>query len=253
MIRTILIDDDDSNLKTLKGLLNKFCENVEVLSTCKSVKEAETAIIKYNPELVFLDVEMHNELGFDLFELFPLPNFEVIFTTAHEQYALRAIKSSCIEYLLKPIDYRELINSIEKFEKIKGKPINQKKIETLIENINNKGQNFSKIAIPSSDGYTFLNTSEIQYCEADLNYTKVITVNGDLFLSTKNLKEFEELLSPLNFFRCHKSWLINLNFVKKYSRTDGNRVLMSNDKWIDISFRKKDEFLKIFTKNSNSF
>jgi two-component system LytT family response regulator len=253
MIKTILVDDDDSNLKTLIGLLKQYCKNVQILATSKTIREAEIAIIKHNPELVFLDVEMQNETGFDLFTLFPTPNFEVIFTTAHEQYALKAIKSSCLEYLLKPIDYRELVGSVEKFENSKQLTKSQNRIETLIENTQNKEKTLSKIAIPSADGYTFLNTSEIQFCEADMNYTKVVTNNGESFLSTKNLKEFEELLSPLNFFRCHKSWLINLNFVKKYSRTDGNRVQMANDKWIDISFRKKDEFLKIFTKNSNSF
>jgi two-component system LytT family response regulator len=166
---------------------------------------------------------------------------------------LQEIKSSCLQYLLKPIDYRELISAIEKYEKTKLISQNQKKIETLVENTKNSEKTLSKIAIPNADGYSFIDISEIQYCEADLNYTKVFTINGISFLSTKNLKEFEELLSPLNFFRCHKSWLINLNFVKKYSRTDGNRVQMVDEKWIDISFRKKDDFLKIFTKNSNSF
>lgn len=249
MIKAIIVDDDESNLKTLSSFLKGFCENVAIVATCKTIREAEVAINTCIPDLVFLDVEMQNEMGFDLFVIFPSPSFRVIFTTAHEQYALQAIKASCLEYLLKPIDYKELQAAVNKFETAQ-KNVDDKKIETLIENTQTNSFDLSKIAIPCSDGYVFLNISEIQYCEADLNYTKVITNKGESFMSTKNLKEFEELLNTHGFFRCHKSWLINLDFVKRYSRTDGNRVLMANEKWIDISFRKKEEFLKIFTKNS---
>ncbi len=248
MINAILVDDSPSNLQLLKGLLNEYCPNVSVLETCTNIKDAENAIKKYTPELVFLDVELQNELGFNLFDLFPSPGFEVVFTTAHEKYALQAIKSSCLEYLLKPIDFRELINAVDKFEKQKQLTVNKKKIEVLLENVNNIQQTVNKIAIPNANGYVFLNTSEILYCEADMNYTKVVTTKNDSFLSTKNLKEFEEMLDTEAFFRCHKSWLINLNFIKQYSRIDGTRVEMANNQWIDISVRKRDEFLKMFNR-----
>lgn len=248
MTKAILVDDAPSNLQLLNGLLNEYCPTVSVVATCTSIKDAEKAIKKNEPELVFLDVELQNELGFNLFDLFPSPDFEVVFTTAHEKYALQAIKSSCLEYLLKPIDFRELIKAVEKFEKQKLLTVNKKKIEVLLENVNNSKQIVNKIAIPNANGYVFLNTSEILFCEADMNYTKVITSNRDSFLSTKNLKEFEEMLDTEVFFRCHKSWLINLNFIKQYSRIDGTRVQMTNDQWIDISVRKRDDFLKIFNR-----
>jgi len=245
MIKTILIDDDESNLNTLKALLNKYCKNVDVIATCTTIVEAEKTINNNKVELVFLDIELNNESGFDLLKIFRNPSFQVEFTTAHEQYALKAIKSSCLEYLLKPIDYRELIYTIDKYQSISN--IQQsEKINVLLDNTNDRKYSISKIAVPISDGFIFLNINDIQYCQADMNYTKIILLNGNSVLSTKNLKEFEELLNQENFFRCHKSWLINLNYIKRYSKTDGNRVQMSNEVWIDISFRKKDDFLKIF-------
>jgi two-component system LytT family response regulator len=246
MTKAILVDDAPSNLRTLEGLLNEYCPEIQVIETCGTIADAVKAIKTHNPDLIFLDVELQNELGFNLFDIFPSPAFEVIFTTAHEKYALQAIKSSCLEYLLKPIDYRELIKAVEKFEKQNQLTINEKKIEILLENVNNVQQTVNKIAIPNANGYVFLNTDEILYAEADMNYTKVITNKHDSYLSTKNLKEFEEMLDPNIFFRCHKSWLINLNYIKQYSRSDGTRVQMQNDQWIDISVRKKDEFLKLF-------
>lgn len=248
MTKAILVDDAPSNLKTLNGLLKEYCPDISVVATCSTIKETEKAIKKNNPELIFLDVELQNELGFDLFELFPSPNFEVIFTTAHEKYALQAIKSSCLEYLLKPVDFRELVKAVEKFEKQQQLTINKRKIEVLLENVNSIHQTVNKIAIPNANGYVFFNTAEILYCEADMNYTKVVTNKNESFLSTKNLKEFEEMLDAEVFFRCHKSWLINLNYIKQYSRVDGTRVQMANDQWIDISVRKRDEFLKMFNK-----
>lgn len=248
MTKAILVDEAPANLTTLTRLLNEYCPEILVVATCTNIKETDKAIKIHHPDLVFLDVELQNELGFSLFDLFPSPTFEVIFTTAHEKYALQAIKSPCLEYLLKPIDYRELINAVNKYEKQKQLTINTKRIEILLENVNNVQQKVNKIAIPNANGYIFLNTDEILYCEADMNYTKVITNKNGSFLSTKNLKEFEEMLDPKVFFRCHKSWLVNLSCIKQYSRLDGNRVQMINDQWIDISVRKKDDFLKLFHK-----
>ncbi|HEU4718316.1 MAG TPA: LytTR family DNA-binding domain-containing protein [Bacteroidia bacterium] len=248
MIKTIIIDDEKGNVGSLKELLNAYCRQVAVVATAENVADAIRLIDAHKPELIFLDVELKKELGFDIFRHYPDPFFQVIFTTAHEKYALRAIKSSALEYLLKPVDYRELVRAVEKFEKQQHVTMSQKKISVLLENLGNDSQSFSKIAIPSSDGYSFVNTGEIIYCEADMNYTNVVTNKGEKILSTRNLKEFEEMLNPQVFFRCHKSWLINLNFIKKYSRTDGTRVLMANDAWIDISVRKREEFLKLFGK-----
>ena len=248
MIKAILIDDETGNLELMKGLLQTYCTQVTVMAQATTINTAAALIEQHQPDLVFLDVEMNNESGFDLFKHFPKPNFQVIFATAHEKYALQAIKSSCLEFLLKPIDHRELTTAVEKFEK-QQVTINQKKIEILLANIGNVKQQLDKIAIPTTDGFIFLNTNDLLYCEASNNYTIFCTNKNERITSSKTLKEYEEMLNPEVFFRCHKSWLINLNGVKKFSRTEGFRVQMQNDTWIDISVRKKEEFLKIFEKH----
>lgn len=248
MIKAIIIDDNQKNIDYLKKMIKEYCPLVTILANGKNINDALIYIEKYNPDIVFLDIELENELGFDLFQKISNPEFEVIFTTAHEKYALQAIKASCLEYLIKPIDYRELIKAINKFDRQKQLVLNQKRFEILLTNVSGNTQTLHKIALPVNDGYRFINVSDIIYCEADLNYTKVITINDGNFLSSKTLKEFEEMLNPTFFFRCHKSWILNLNYIKKYSRSEGSRVQMINDQWIDISVRKKEEFLKFFEK-----
>ena len=247
MISAIIIDDENSNIRYLNGLLNEYCKQVLVKETFNEIKAAAAYIAKEKIELVFLDVELNHELGFKLLELFPAPDFQIIFTTAHEKYALSAIKNSCLEYLLKPINYTELIVAVEKFEKQKQVVVNQKKIETLLENISSNSGSFNKIAIPSNDGYTFIGVNDIICCEASMNYTVVYTNKSEKIVSTRGLKEFEELLNPQLFFRCHKSWIINLNYIKKFFRAD-SQVIMSNDMKIDVAVRKKEEFMKFFDK-----
>lgn len=245
MIKAVIIDDESSCRDALQLLLKEFCPTIELLGMASSLPDGINLIKEKKPELVFLDVELKNHLGFKLFEFFPEPDFEVIFCTAYEKYALQAIKTSCIEYLLKPVDPVELMNAIAKFQKFTNREVNQKKVEVLLENTGSASQTLNKIAIPTSEGYFFINTSDILYFEGDGKYTNMFTNKGDKIVSSKNLGEFEELLNQQNFFRCHKSWLINLNYIKKYMRGDG-QVMMSNDKLVDVSTRKKEEFLKLF-------
>ena len=247
-IKALIVDDEQDNIDVLEALLQEYCPQVTIVAKVKNVSDAVKSIQAFSPELIFLDIELRQETGFALFEIFPDPNFQVIFTTAHEEYALKAIKSSCLEFILKPINYTELMDAVKKFEKHRNLSINSKKIETLLDNIGHAEQSLRKIAIPNEDGYTFINIQDIIYCEADLNYSVVLTNRNERILSTKNLKEFEDILNPAVFFRCHKSCLINLNCVKKYSRTDGTRVLMANDIWIDIAVRKREDFIRLFNR-----
>ena len=247
MIKVVLVDDEPGNIELMQEMLQQYCKTVTVCGSATTIKAAVEMINTHLPELIFLDVEMKSETGFDLFKHFPSPGFQVIFATAHEQYALRAIRSSCLEYLLKPIDYKELIAAVEKFEKLKHLS-NKKSMEVLLENISSKKHQVNKIAVPASDGLIFLNTSDIIYCEASSNYTIICTANNNHIMSSKTLKEYEEMLDETKFFRCHKSYLINLDHIKKFTRSEGFRVQMQNDAWIDIAVRKKDEFLDLFEK-----
>ena len=189
---------------------------------------------------------MQGESGFDLFNYFSSPNFEVVFTTAHEKYALKAIKSSCYDFLLKPVNIQELVNIVSKLETEK-KQHPEKNVNVLLDNLKSKDNVLKKIAIPSTDGYLFINIEEIVSLEAEGKYTKIVTSAGLKPISIKNIGEFEELLNSELFFRTHKSWLINLNYVKKYTKTD-NQVLLSNNTFADVSSRKKEAFLKLFGK-----
>lgn len=246
MIKAVIIEDDPNNIDVLSALLGKYCPRVSLLGTAASVAEGVSLVGKTRPELIFLDVELGDQTGFDVIKQFASPEFRVIFTTAHEQYAFKAIKASCLEYLLKPVNYLELQEAVLKFEQQKNLAVNRKKIEVLLDNLD-ASAGFNKIAIPTNDGYTFLNSADIMYCQADLNYTVVHTSHNERMTSSRNLKEFEELLSPSVFFRCHKSFIINLNFVKKFNRASSS-VVMTNETPIDIAVRKKEEFLRLFEK-----
>lgn len=242
----VIVDDENSCVQALSGIIKQYCPQLNIVGTANNIGEAVKIINSTNPQLVFLDVEINNEMGFDLFQYFSAPDFEVVFTTAHEKYALKAIKSSCYDFLLKPIVIQELVSVVTKLEKEKSKA-GAGNVNVLLDNIKSKDHQIHKMAIPSSDGYVFINVDEIISLEADGKYTKITTNTGVNSLSTKNIGEFEEMLDQSTFFRTHKSWIINLNHVKKFMKAD-SRVVMSNDIIADVSTRKKDDFLKLFDK-----
>jgi two-component system, LytTR family, response regulator len=243
MIRCIIVDDEVKSQKSLKILLEDFCKNVSVLALCKSVAEAEKAIIELKPDLIFLDIELRRETGFDLLTRLENFDFEVIFTTAYSEYAIKAFKFAAIDYLLKPIDIKELKNALERVAKIKSHSITDR-LSELVQNLQGGGTENPKLALPTSEGLVFVKIADILYCEAVSNYTEITMVDGKKFLVTRTLKEYEELLPAQNFFRIHHSSVINLNAVKKYVRGDGGYVVMVNDKSLDVSKRKKDGFLE---------
>lgn len=245
MLSAFLVDDDISCIQTLETLLAAYCPDITICGKASSVKEAVEGIRKLQPQLVFLDVEIGQELGFDLFEYFPQPAFKVIFTTGHREYALQAIKSSCLDFLVKPVDYMELKEAVSKAEQYFKQHEQQQQIEVLLSQFASKNSN-PRIAINTPEGYEFVNKEDILYCEASLNYTQVFLPGGKKLLASRSLGDFEEVLPKDRFFRCHKSFLINLQQIKKVSKTDGLQAKMSNDQWVDISVRKKDEFLKLF-------
>ncbi|MBL7910556.1 MAG: response regulator transcription factor [Bacteroidia bacterium] len=242
---SIIIDDNEQAIKTLDGLLKHFCPQVKVIGKAQSIKDAVLLINELNPDIVFLDVEMNNETGFDLFPFFPNLNFIVIFTTSHEKYAIKAFKTECFDYLLKPIDPVELANCIGRIVKEKNDILNSQRDHLLSNSI--KHSTFSKkIAFISDKGYSFIEEDDVVYFNADGKYTNIFTNKGETFTSSKNIGEIEGTLSD-NFFRCHKSWIINLKYITKYLK-DKNQALLLNDIVVEISSLKKNEFLKLFNK-----
>lgn len=215
MIRAIIVDDERKASETLKRLLADHCSNVEILATANSAETAFEAINKYEPQLVFLDVEMPGGNGFDLLERFDKINFDVIFTTAYGHYAVKAIKFSALYYLLKPIDLEELKTAVEQVEqKELNRALMDDRVSALLSNL--QGSTLQKVGIPDTEGVTFIDVNDICRCQADRNYTHIMLSNGTKIVSTRTLKEYESLFSNHHFFRVHHSHLINMKYVKRY-------------------------------------
>ncbi len=244
-LSAIIVDDEKHSRETLNNLVTEFCDDVEILTTESTIPGAVSAIKALKPDLVFLDIELQTGTGFDVLDQLNEINFEVIFTTAFEQYALKAVKFSSLDYLLKPIDLEELQKAVKKARKIKDKNIYGKQLETLIHNLKQQQPSNNKICLSTADGYEFINVDEILYCKAEGSYTAFKLTNGTNFLVSKHLKEYENLLAGQHFMRVHNSFLINLEEVKKYVKADGGYILMNNGDPISISRNKKDDFFKI--------
>lgn len=242
MLSCIIVDDELKSRESLKILVEDFCQGIEVKALCQDVGEALEAIKTYNPDVVFLDIHLQRETGFDLLTRLKDFDFEVIFTTAYSEYAIKAFKFSAIDYLLKPIDIEELKASIAKVEKRKSDNI-AARIEQLMQNLKSGSSDNYKLALPTSDGLVFVKVPDILYCEASSNYTEIVMSDSKKYIVSRTLKEYEDMLVDQNFYRIHHSYLINLNAIKKYVRGDGGYVVMSNDKSLDVSKRKKDGFL----------
>ena len=244
MIKTIVVDDEYNAREFLEKLLMRyFPDKFLILDKCESVDEAIVSIEKYNPELVFLDIQMPNKNGFQLFKELNEVKFEVIFTTAHSEFAIDAIKCSALDYLLKPINYIDLLETIKKYERKQHKASQEEKLKLLLENIDTGGSEYNKIALPTENGFELLKTNAILYCEADSNYCKIVCLNGKSIVLSKTLKYIEELLPKSIFHRIHKSYLVNLNYVSRFNKTNELLVELCNGETLPVSVRKKDEFI----------
>lgn len=239
MIRAILIDDEERARRVLSNLLTNFCPDVEILKACSNVPDAVLAINKLQPDVVFTDIEMPTYSGFDLLDFFTEINFEIIFTTGYDEYALKAFQVSAIDYLLKPIQIEQLEKAVAKVKKAKKVTIVER-LDVLKENL--KQAEIHKIALPTFDGLLFLDVSNIICLEADGAYTTVTCKDRKPIIVSKRLKFFELLLENRNqFFRVHRSAIININSIEKYSKAESSLVLNSS-KIIRVARDKKSAF-----------
>ena len=246
MIKAILIDDEVHCVDTLNILLRDFCPEVQILLKCTSAKQGLEAIRKYNPDLVFLDIEMPTMNGFELLEQFDQIPFSVIFTTSYDQYAIKAIRFSALDYLLKPIDPKELVAAIHKIQ-IQNNPPSVEQFRMLLDQIQHKESGFSKIAVPTSEGFELIPAQDVVRCEADDNYTHLFLKNKKKVTACRTLKEMEEQLESFpSFLRVHHSYLVNLNEVTKYIRGEGGYLVMSDGSTVNVSRSRKDSLLKYF-------
>lgn len=245
-IRTIIVDDEQHCIEALQTMLTKKCPEVTVLAGVKSVQEARNLIDELRPDLVFLDVEMPHQNGFELLKQYDRIPFDVIFTTAYEQYALKAIKFNALDYLLKPFSIQELQDALRKFhERRQNKPEpGMAPLEMFLQNMKTLQHSNKKIALPTINGLVFMPVQQIVRCESTGNYTKIFFTDRKQLLVSKPLKEFEELLTDVDFFRVHNSHLINLQQMDSYIQGEGGFALMSDGTQVEVSRRRKAEFLR---------
>ena len=243
MLKAIIVDDEPYCCEILAAMLNSDCPEVDIISVNNNAKDSLTAIQKYSPDLVFLDVEMPRMNGFEMLEQLPTINFHLIFTTSYDQYALKAIRFSAIDYLLKPIDREELKKAVQKVKERIQVPIPQQ-LEILMQKLKQPTAPINKIALPTMEGLQMIPVDIIISCESDDNYTILKTKSNKKVLVTRSLKDMEEILEQHSFIRVHRSFLVNLNEIEKYIKGDGGYLVMSDGTSIDVARNKKETLLK---------
>ncbi|HLF64151.1 MAG TPA: response regulator [Saprospiraceae bacterium] len=247
MLKAILIDDEPECLHSLAHDLEAHCPGVEIMAQCDNGKEAIKMIHAHDPDVLFLDIDMPYINGFDLLEMVPEVNFEVIFTTAYDKYAIQAFRISAVDYLLKPIDTEALSMAVEKVRILREKGNTSKQISFLIQQIKDlENNNVRKIALPTFDGLEFIHMDDILYCQSDGAYSHVFFTDGRKLYISKTLRYLEDALCNFHFFRVHNSYIVNLNHVNKYSKTDGGLLILSNGMKVRVSRSRKDELLGLF-------
>ncbi len=244
LLKAIIIEDEENGRLLLNNLLQKYCPNVKVVGMSANIKDAIPMIVDKSPDVVFLDIELPEGNGFTLFEYFSFTHFSTIFITAHSEYALRALKMSALDYLLKPLDPEELVLAVRKLED-KNPAENNEKINSLVSNIN-KG--VIKVALPTMEGLNFVDFNNIIRCEAENNYTLVYLINSNKYLISKTLSYFEDILSDFQFFRINRYCLVNLNYIAKFQRGKKNYVHLTDGTELLLSDGKKVEFMTFFAR-----
>ena len=241
-LKAIIVDDEPYCCETITTLLEDSSE-VEVVAVCHNAADALVGIQKFSPDIVFLDVEMPKMNGFEMLEQLPSVNFEIIFTTSYDQYALKAIRFSAIDYLLKPVDREELQKAIQRVMQRSQKPIAQQ-LEILMQKIHQPSTPINKIALPTMEGLQMIPVDSIISCESDSNYTILLLKNNKKIIVSRTLKEIEELLEEHSFVRVHRCYLANLNEVEKYVKGEGGYLVMSDGTTIDVARNKKEMLMQ---------
>lgn len=245
MTKAIIIEDEKQGLNNLKNLLAEHCSDISIIGEAGSVSEGSKLIksLSPKPDVAFLDINLPDGLVFQLLNDLDKISFEIIFVTAFEKYAIRACQYSSIGYIVKPIDPDELKESVHRISVGKGSQMNER-MEVFNQHYFNKPNPFRKMSISALDGIYFINIQDIIRCEAEDNYTHIHLSNGDKITASKTIKAYEDMLSSVNFYRVHKSHLINLNFMKKFVKGDGGYLVMDDGKKIEVSRRRRPAFME---------
>jgi two-component system LytT family response regulator len=248
-IKAVLIDDEKHNLDNLQGLLNTYCPQIEVCDTAMDAEDGRTMILKHHPDIVFLDIQMQGKNGFDLLRGLNVYDFEVIFVTAHDQYAIQAMRFAAIDYLLKPIDINELQSAVDRAIKKCKLKVQNLQLENLIHLLKSQqNKEEQRIALTTMKETRFVKTNEIVRCESSNNYSTFFLQDNESLLVCKPIYEYEEILKDHGFIRCHQSHLVNKKFIKSWKKEYGDFLLLFNGTEIPVSRNKKDYVKKALEK-----
>ena len=240
----VIIDDESSSRSALRAKLSEHCPEIAVVAEGGDGEEGMKIIAEYQPDIVFLDIEMPRVNGFTMLQRIAHRDFEVIFVTAYDHYAIKAIKFSALDYLVKPVEVEDLKAAVSKAIQKNTQDKDNRRLELLLQNLRTDKDQRQRMAIPSMDGLQFIRIDDIIYLEAYSNYTVLYLISGSKLTVSKTMKEFEDLLPAASFVRIHHSYIINCNAVERYIKGEGGQVVMKNTAVLDVSKRKKSEFLK---------
>lgn len=244
-IKAIIIDDEKFCIETLLWEIERNCPEIQIVATCKNGEEGICEINKHHPQLVFLDIEMPYMNAFEMLQHFETIDFDIVFTTAYDQFAIKAIKVSALDYLLKPIGRTELLEVVTKLKAKKEKGISGKSLRMFMEQILTSQHDVQKIGLPTLEGYELVKLDQILYVEADSNYSHFHLINGKKIIISRTLKQVEEMLHEHDcFFRVHQSYLVNLHHIERYNKGSGGSLIMSNDAQIPVAKPKKELLLE---------
>jgi len=249
LIQAVLVDDEENSLEALTILLEKYCPDVTVIGTAQTVESAVETIDELRPELVFLDIALPDGQGFEVLEQIEEKDFEVIFTTAYDQYALKAFEFSALDYLLKPIDAEKLKQSVERYKEIRGSGNLSGRVDVLKDSLKNINE---RIILSSMDGFEVYKIADIIRCEANGSYTTFFIKGGIKVVTSKTLNNFEKLLADKPFARVHSKHLVNLEYVKRYISGRGGYIIFDDGSQVDVSERKKKEFIRLMKEHARS-
>ncbi len=246
MIRTVIVDDEKPARENISTFINEYFKSIEIVGEAESVSEAIDVINTYKPELLFLDIDIKGGTGFDVLHGVDYKNTKIIFVTAFQEYAVRAIKFSAFDYILKPFKTSELIQTINKIVEDKIDENYAAKFEAIFSNFNSAYPKLKKMVLKTFDKIHIINIKDIIYCESSNNYTTFFLNSGKKILVSKPIKKYDEMLGDLSFMRVHQSFLVNLNYIQQFDKTEGGMLIMTNSIKIPVSHRQKAALLKFF-------
>ncbi len=244
MLKVVIVDDEENVRESLNSMLKLYCRNIAWVESFDTVDSAARFIREEKIDVLLLDINIGEENGFDIFKHFPHPDFKVIFITAYQEYAVEAFRFAAIDYLLKPVDPDNLAEAVERASDILDKEKMSLKIESLLHNLHIGQKAKRKMVLKTSDSIHVVNPEEIVYCEADGSYTQFHLADGSRILVTKTLGVYEELLEAENFLRIHQTYLLNLDYLKRFDKAEGGRVILKDGTTLPVASRKKDQLLR---------